>query len=58
LISGQSDVKLNEEGLRQAACVAERLKKEATPFDVIYSSDLSRAVSKNLLTNGFSVALN
>eukprot|EP00029_Vermamoeba_vermiformis_P011378 TRINITY_DN6242_c0_g1_i1.p1 TRINITY_DN6242_c0_g1~~TRINITY_DN6242_c0_g1_i1.p1 ORF type:complete len:228 (-),score=6.47 TRINITY_DN6242_c0_g1_i1:39-722(-) len=42
-VQGQSDVKLNDEGLRQAACVAERLKKESIPFDVIYSSDLSRA---------------
>lgn len=39
---GHSDISLNETGLRQAALLARRLSAE--PIDVIYSSDLSRAV--------------
>ena len=40
-LQGQSDVPLNALGLVQAETVAKRLKDEE--FDVIYSSDLSRA---------------
>ena len=40
-IQGHLDYPLNDRGLFQADCAAERLKKES--FDVIYSSDLSRA---------------
>ena len=40
-LQGQSDVPLNASGLAQAELVARRLKDEK--FDVIYSSDLSRA---------------
>ncbi len=38
---GQADIKLNENGLRQARAVGKRLAGE--PIDHIYSSDLSRA---------------
>ena len=41
-LQGQSDVPLNELGLRQAECTAERLRHEH--FDHIFSSDLSRAM--------------
>ena len=41
-LQGQSDVPLNARGLEQADLVAARLKDE--PFDVIFSSDLSRAL--------------
>ena len=41
-LQGQSDVPLNAQGLEQADLVAARLKDE--PFDVIFSSDLSRAL--------------
>ena len=41
-LQGQSDVPLNAQGLAQAELVAARLKDE--PFDVIFSSDLSRAL--------------
>ena len=40
-LQGQSDVPLNENGLEQAALVGKRLRN--TPFDAIWSSDLSRA---------------
>lgn len=40
-LQGQSDVPLNENGMKQAELVAERLKGKE--FDVIWSSDLSRA---------------
>lgn len=40
-LQGQLDVPLNAQGLAQAELAASRLKNE--PFDVIYSSDLSRA---------------
>lgn len=40
-LQGQSDVLLNENGLRQAQLVGKRLREK--PFDVIWSSDLSRA---------------
>ncbi|MBQ9338557.1 MAG: histidine phosphatase family protein [Lentisphaeria bacterium] len=41
-LQGQLDTKLNSLGLRQAECVAERLRHEK--FDRIFSSDLSRAL--------------
>jgi probable phosphoglycerate mutase len=41
-LQGQTDVPLNANGLAQAELIAGRLKDE--PFDVIYSSDLSRAL--------------
>ena len=43
VLQGQSNTPLNEAGLAQARLVAERLKLEG-PFDVFYSSDLSRAM--------------
>ena len=41
ILQGQLDTQLNALGLRQAECVAERLKHEA--LDLAFSSDLSRA---------------
>jgi broad specificity phosphatase PhoE len=41
-IQGQINIPLNEAGLRQAECAGERLKSKH--FDVIYSSDLDRAM--------------
>jgi broad specificity phosphatase PhoE len=41
-IQGQINIPLNESGLRQAECAGERLKSKH--FDVIYSSDLDRAM--------------
>ena len=40
-LQGQSDVLLNETGLRQAQLIGKRLREK--PFDEIWSSDLSRA---------------
>lgn len=40
-IQGQSDIPLNEEGLKQAEAIAQRLERD--DWDVIVSSDLSRA---------------
>jgi len=42
ILQGQGSNRLSTNGLKQAQLVAERLKKES--FDVIYSSDLARAV--------------
>ena len=42
ILQGQSDTRLNALGIRQAECVAARLKHEH--FDLIYSSDLQRAM--------------
>lgn len=42
ILQGQSDTQLNALGIRQAKCVAERLKHEH--LDLIYSSDLKRAM--------------
>lgn len=40
-IQGQLDTELNEEGLRQARLLAEKMKE--TPIHIAYSSDLIRA---------------
>lgn len=42
ILQGQSDTRLNDRGVRQAQCAAERLKPDH--FDFIFSSDLSRAM--------------
>lgn len=42
-MQGQTDIPLNKEGERQAQLLAQRLKNEALQWDVLYSSDLSRA---------------
>ena len=55
-IQGQTDVPLDEVGLKQADLVGARLKN--FPFDVIYSSDLCRAaVTAGKIANGRSVSL-
>lgn len=51
VVQGQTDVPLNENGLKQAQLVGERLKNE--PFDVILSSDLQRAaITARSIANG------
>ncbi len=40
IIQGHSNTQLDETGLRQAACAAERLKDES--FDILFCSDLDR----------------
>lgn len=47
VLQGQSDMELNQRGVRQAEYTAERLKSEH--FDCIFSSDLSRAMKTALL---------
>ena len=42
IVQGQLDTELNELGQKQAVFVAERLR--SVPFDLSFSSDLSRAV--------------
>ncbi len=44
LLQGRSDVPLNDEGVRQALEVAEKLAAEGIVFDRIYTSPLTRAV--------------
>jgi probable phosphoglycerate mutase len=41
-LQGHTDIALNPEGRKQAACLASALQYET--FDVLYSSDLSRAI--------------
>ncbi|RWS14993.1 phosphoglycerate mutase-like protein [Dinothrombium tinctorium] len=43
-IQGQSDVKLNSRGIEQSLKLRDYFKANGTKFDLIYSSDLSRAL--------------
>ncbi|MFB9329596.1 histidine phosphatase family protein [Paenibacillus aurantiacus] len=42
-IQGQTDTPLNEEGIRQAGLLAQRLRREDVRWDAIIASDLARA---------------
>ncbi|MFC4103708.1 histidine phosphatase family protein [Paenibacillus xanthanilyticus] len=42
-IQGQTDTPLNEEGVRQAGALAQRLRRDGERWDAIVASDLSRA---------------
>lgn len=58
IIQGQTDIPLNEEGLKQAEALARRLANDGPLWDAVISSDLQRAcVTAELLAEGMDVPL-
>lgn len=55
---GQTDIPLNEEGLKQAKALADRLSGEPKVWDAVIASDLQRAhVTAQLLADGLNIPL-
>ncbi|WP_337103453.1 histidine phosphatase family protein [Paenibacillus sp. YIM B09110] len=57
-IQGQTDIPLNENGIRQAGALAERLLSEPKKWDMVVSSDLQRAyITADIIANRLEIPL-
>ena len=57
-IQGQTDIPLNEEGVRQAKALANRLSSEPAQWQAVISSDLQRALSTaEIIANALQIPL-
>ncbi|MGO4542741.1 histidine phosphatase family protein [Paenibacillus sp. 2TAB19] len=57
-IQGQTDIPLNENGIRQAGALADRLLSEPKKWDMVVSSDLQRAyTSAGIIANRLEIPL-
>jgi probable phosphoglycerate mutase len=58
ILQGQTDIPLNDKGLKQAAALAERLAAEEKVWDAVLSSDLSRArTTAEVIANRLQIPL-